>query len=288
MKISLICPVWNAPRELFLACLDSVMNLDGATEENFEAIFIDDGSTDGSAKILDAAAERCPYMRVEHQKNKGNCVARNEGIKMATGDYIALLDCDDYLYQDFLKNALSTVKTGKNVYQFNIFKRYEKDNPDLYPIFPHCHGDNAFPNFSSSTWVYAWAKLIKRSFLLERQIWFPVPGIDVPRMYVGSLRNYVRGEDNYFCALLSAEAEITHMVIWFGVVHVQRATSLGKRGTTVVDRGNLELYLMYRALWNEGKRRENEAIMSFAHKCMVLHWGLADKSRCPKGWELQV
>ena len=285
MKISLICPVWNTPRALFKACLDSVVHLEGATEENFEAVFIDDGSTDGSAAILDAAAKNCPYMKVEHQKNAGNCVARNKGIQMAAGDYIAFLDCDDYLYKDFLANALETVKSGLDVYQFNIYKRYEKDNPTLYPIFPHCHGDFIFPLTPSMTWVFAWAKLIKRSFLLEHNVSFPVPGVDVPRMYKGAFRNYVRGEDNYFCALLSAEAIMTKMETWFGVVHVQRQSSLGKSTKTEEDNGYLGLYLVYRALWDVAGKRNNDALREFAVQGMKLHWGLADKGRCPKGWE---
>lgn len=286
MKISLICPVWNTPRELFHACLDSVANLAGATEENFEAIFIDDGSSDGSYAILDAAAKRCPYMKVVHQKNSGNCVARNRGIKMATGDYIAFLDCDDYLCEDFLTNALRTIESGKDVYQFNIYKRYEKDNPTLYPIHPHCNGDYVFPKFLSMTWVYAWSRLIKRSFLLEHNVWFPVPGIDVPRMYYGKLRNYVRGEDNYFCALLASEAEITKLEIWYGVVHIQREASLGKRSVTATDSGYLGLYIMYRALWNEAIKRGNAALIQFAAKGMAQHWALAEnKERCPGGWE---
>lgn len=288
MKISLICPVWNTPRELFRACLNSVIHLEGATEENFEAVFIDDGSTDGSAAVLDAAAEKCSYMKVSHQKNKGNCVTRNEGIRMATGDYIAFLDCDDYLYKDFLWNALETVETGRDVYQFNIYKRYEKDNPTLYPIFPHCHGDYVFPVSQSVTWVYAWAKLIRRSFLLEHDVWFPVPGVDIPRMYKGKFRNYVRGEDNYFCALLSAEAVVTKMETWFGVVHVQRMSSLGKSTKTDADNGYLGLYLVYRALWEEARKRNNEALREFAEIGMKQHWGLADKSRCPAGWEPPV
>lgn len=288
MKISLVCPVWNTPRALFKACLDSVIHLEGATEENFEAIFIDDGSSDGSAALLDEAANGCPYMRVFHQKNKGNCVTRNEGIRMATGDYIAFLDCDDHLYKDFLWNALETVETGRDVYQFNIYKRYEKDNPTLYPIFPHCHGDYVFPVSQSVTWVYVWAKLIRRSFLLEHDVWFPVPGVDIPRMYKGKFRNYVRGEDNYFCALLSAEAVVTKMEIWFGVVHVQRMSSLGKSTKTDADNGYLGLYLVYRALWEEARKRNNEALREFAEIGMKQHWGLADKSRCPAGWEPPV
>lgn len=285
MKISLICPVWNTPRELFRACLDSVVNLDGATEENFEAIFIDDGSSDGSAALLDAAANGCPYMKVIHQKNKGNCVSRNTGIEMATGDYVAFLDCDDYLYSGFLENALRSVASGRDVYQFNIYKRYEKDNPTLYPIFPHCHGDYVFPLSPSQTWVYAWAKLIKRSFLLEHNIRFPVPGEDVPRIYKGAYRNYVRGEDNYFCALLSAEAMVTKLETWYGVVHVQRMSSLGKSTKNDSDNGYLGLYLVYRALWDVAGDKGNDALREFAELGMKQHWGLSDKSRCPKGWE---
>lgn len=285
MKISLICPVWNTPKALFKDCLNSVVNLEGATEENFEAIFIDDGSTDGSAGILDAAAKNCPYMKVLHQKNKGNCVSRNTGIEMATGDYVAFLDCDDYLYEGFLGNALKAVESGRDVYQFNVYKRYERDNPQLYPIFPHCNGDFLFPITPSMTWVFAWAKLIKRSFLLEHKVRFPVPGVDIPRMYRGTYRNYVRGEDNYFCALLAAEAMVTKMETWYGVVHIHRWTSLGKRTKTEEDNGYLGLYLVYRALWDEAGKRNDDALLKFAEEGMRLHWGLADKARCPKGWE---
>lgn len=288
MKISLICPVWNTPRELFRACLDSVMHLQGATEDNFEAIFIDDGSSDGSGKVLDAAAEDCPYMKVIHQKNAGNCEARNTGIEMATGDYIAFLDCDDYLYDGFLTNALRSVVSGRDVYQFNVYKRYEKDNPTLYPIFPHCNGDFVFPLTPSQTWVYAWAKLIKRSFLLEHNVRFPIPGVDIPRMYRGAYRNYVRGEDNYFCALLSAEAMVTKLETWYGVVHVQRNSSLGKKTKTEADNGYLGLYLVYRALWDVANDRRNDALREFTELGMRQHWGLADKTRCPSGWELPI
>lgn len=285
MKISLICPVWNTPRGLFRDCIDSVVNLDGATEENFEAIFIDDGSSDGSKWVLDKAVAKCPWIRVIHQKNKGNCATRNLGMDMATGDYVAFLDCDDYLFPGFLLSAIEAVKTGHDVYQFNIYKRYEKDNPTLYPVFPHCNGDCVFPDMPSQTWVYAWAKLIKRSFLVEKGIRFPEPDADVPRIYKGTLRNYVRGEDNFFCALVCAEAPVVKMVTWYGVVHIQRKTSLGKRTATGTDGGRLGLYLAYRALWNEAVKRENRSLVAFAEKGMALHWDLANQASCPEGWK---
>lgn len=285
MKISLICPVWNTPNKLFKDCLDSVLHLYGATEENFEAIFVDDGSTDGSAGKLDAAANGCPYVKVVHQENAGNSAARNAGIRMATGDYIAFLDCDDCLCSDFLANALRTVETGRDVYQFNIYKRYEKDNPELYPIMPHEEGEFFFPFTPSMTWVYAWAKLIRRSFLLEHDVWFPLPDVDVPRIYDGDYRNYIRGEDNYFCAILSSEAIMTKLESWYGVVHIQRGSSLGAKMKPVYDNGYLGLYLVYRALWDVATKRNDEPLLRFSEKGMSIHWGKAAQSRCPKGWE---
>lgn len=285
MKISLICPVWNTPAELFKACLDSVVNLEGAREENFEAVFVDDGSTDGSALMLDAAARRCPYIKVVHQENAGNSAARNAGIRIATGNYIAFLDCDDYLCGTFLADALRTVESGRDVYQFNVYKRYEKDNPELYPILPHADGEFLFPISPSVTWVYAWAKLVRRSFLLEHDIRFPLPGVDVPSIYDGDYRNYVRGEDNYFCALLSSEAMVTKLEPWYGVVHVRRGTSLGMKTKPIHDdNGCLGLYLVYRALWDVARRRNDEPLLKFSEKGMELHLEKADKGRCPEGW----
>lgn len=286
MKISLICPVWNTPRKLFRACLGSVMNLEGATTDNFEAIFIDDGSTDGSGRLLDGAVEKCPWMRVIHQPNRGNCVARNMGIMHSTGDYVAFLDCDDYLYPGFLQNALRTVSSGKDVYQFNIYKKREKDDPTLYPMWPHSYGDCAFPPTESPTWVYAWAKLIRRGFLIGHDVRFPDPK-DVPSLYRGELRNYVRGEDNYFCARLLYEAGRAHLVPWFGVVHVIRQSSLGRRVVSSEDNGMLGLYLVYRALYNEADTKGDTPLARYAMDMMRLYWGLADKSRCPDGWKLE-
>lgn len=289
MKLSLICPVWNTPRALFRACLASVVNLPGATSENFEAIFIDDGSTDGSGKMLDAAAEDCQYMRVVHQKNRGNGAARNLGIEMATGDYIAFLDCDDALLPNYLGDALQTIRTGHyDIYHFNFFKKREKDDPMLYPMFPHSYGDNNFPGFQTQTWVYAWAKLIRRGLIVENGIRFPEPKRDVPRLYSGPYRNYVRGEDNYFCAMLLSRAGFEHLVPWFGVVHVIRTSSLGQRTKGKDVNGDLGLYLTHRALRDEAVRRGDGALEEFAQKTMRTYWGLCDPNEravCPVGYE---
>ena len=92
--VSVIVPVYNV--EAYLReCLDSVV---GQTLEfdRIELIAIDDGSTDGSGRMLDAYAARCA-MTVRHEPNSGGAGRpRNVGLDLATGQYVFFLDADDY------------------------------------------------------------------------------------------------------------------------------------------------------------------------------------------------
>ena len=90
--VSVIIPCYNM--ELYVeACLDSLC---GQTLGNIEAICIDDGSTDNTGVILDRYQERDARVRVFHQPNRGVAAARNKGLEVATGQFIAFLDPDDF------------------------------------------------------------------------------------------------------------------------------------------------------------------------------------------------
>lgn len=85
MKISIVIPIYNT-KEYLRECFDSIIN---QTYKNLEIILIDDGSTDGSSEICDNYAQKDSRIVVVHKKNEGVAVARNTGIGIATGDYIA-------------------------------------------------------------------------------------------------------------------------------------------------------------------------------------------------------
>ena len=95
--ISIIVPVYNVEKYL-RECLDSISQLKAVT---WEAILVDDGSTDTSGQICDEYATQDSRFRVIHQKNAGVSAARNAGLDAAKGKWIWFVDSDDSINPDF-------------------------------------------------------------------------------------------------------------------------------------------------------------------------------------------
>lgn len=104
-KISIIVPIYNVEKYL-RRCLDSIR---AQTFTDFECICIDDGSPDGSGRILDEYAELDGRFRVIHQENAGVSAARNVGLDAARGEWIAFCDSDDWIEADYMKTMYETV-----------------------------------------------------------------------------------------------------------------------------------------------------------------------------------
>ena len=103
MKYSTIMPVYNASKNLRRS-IESIIN---QTYHNWELIIIDDGSLDDSYDICMEYASKDSRITLIHQENHGPGYARNEGIKLAKGDYITFLDADDYYSNDFYESLLN-------------------------------------------------------------------------------------------------------------------------------------------------------------------------------------
>jgi len=105
IKISVLIPVYNV--EIYLRqCLESVI---GQTYANLEIICIDDGSTDGSGIILDEYAQQDARIRVLHKKNTGYGHSMNLALEMAEGDYIGIVESDDYISADMYEKMADVV-----------------------------------------------------------------------------------------------------------------------------------------------------------------------------------
>ena len=93
VKVSVILPVYNVS-EYLRQCMDSIV---GQTLKDIEIICVDDGSTDDSLEILKEYEAKDKRVKVIEQKNAGAGAARNNGLAIATGEYLSFLDSDDIL-----------------------------------------------------------------------------------------------------------------------------------------------------------------------------------------------
>lgn len=103
-KISVIIPIYNVEPYL-RQCLDSVVN---QTYKNLEILLIDDGSPDHCGMICDEYAEKDPRINVFHKQNQGVHSAWNDGLKLASGEWVAFVDSDDWLDTDYFERLLKT------------------------------------------------------------------------------------------------------------------------------------------------------------------------------------
>lgn len=104
-KISVIIPVYNCGRYLRCA-LDSVIV---QTYKNIEIIIVNDGSTDDSQQICAEYEKKYENIKCYYQSNKGVTAARKYGIENASGDYIAFMDADDWMDDDFFERLISEI-----------------------------------------------------------------------------------------------------------------------------------------------------------------------------------
>lgn len=112
MKISIIIPLYNKEHYIKRTLLSVISQ----THQDWEAIVIDDGSTDGSADVVQTIKD--PRIRFLQQENHGVSYTRNRAIKLSVGDFVAFLDADDEWMEDYLDKMIELSLTYPNYYVF--------------------------------------------------------------------------------------------------------------------------------------------------------------------------
>ena len=130
--LSVIVPVYNV--EAYLPrCVDSIL---AQTYSNLEVILVDDGAKDKSGAICDDYAARDSRVKVIHKENGGLSSARNAGLDVAKGDYIAFVDSDDWVkeeaYDAIMNKLRELVKSGQMIDMFISNFVYEKEGGNNY------------------------------------------------------------------------------------------------------------------------------------------------------------
>lgn len=105
--VSLILPIFNIKFEYLKKCLSSLLN---QTYENLEIILVDDGSTNNVSSLCQKYIRIDQRIRLIRQQNQGAAVARNTGLKAATGKYICFIDPDDWISVDYVFKLLKGIK----------------------------------------------------------------------------------------------------------------------------------------------------------------------------------
>lgn len=103
--VSVIIPIYNVEKYLN-RCIESVMN---QTYKNLEIVLVDDGSPDQCGNICDTWASKDSRIKVIHKKNGGLSDARNAGMDIAIGEFIAFIDSDDIVHPLFIQYLLETM-----------------------------------------------------------------------------------------------------------------------------------------------------------------------------------
>lgn len=172
--ISVIVPVYNTKNEL-ARCLKSIVN---QTYSDLEIICIDDGSTDGSGQIIDEFAVQDKRIKAIHRINGGESSARNIGLKMSTGQYIAFCDCDDWLEPEMYE-VLAEILEKENVdiaasSWYKDFSTHSHEIINELPVKEDVFGREDLLKYlyirdSYRGFAYIWDKLYTREVLCDKK-----------------------------------------------------------------------------------------------------------------------
>jgi len=185
ISVSIILPIYNMEKYLEIS-LETIIH---QSLKNIETICINDGSNDNSLSIIEKYKKKDSRIVLLNQENSGSGIARNKGINIAKGEYIAFLDPDDKLYSneslaDLYFNAVSenTDMAGGN-FEF-ICDNYEtisKEEKDILKeeknykkstnILFEKNQVGTTDNYQSSSWF--WRFIYKRDFIIDNNIKFP-------------------------------------------------------------------------------------------------------------------
>ncbi len=198
MRFSIIVPVYKV-EEYLERCVRSILC---QTYRDFQLVLVDDGSPDSCGTMCDAFAQQDERITVLHIPNGGVSAARNRGIAVALGDYIAFVDADDYIAYDFLEQAERILRTDPDAdliqFAWRDFPDGQKPDESSMPaeapvLWEKEEALRAFLGFR----VFAhapWSKIVRKELL--KDLAFPVgvrvgEDLEVSYQLLGRAKNIV-------------------------------------------------------------------------------------------------
>lgn len=227
VSVSVIVPVYNAEKYLS-QCVDSIL---AQTLRDIEVILVDDGSTDSSPAMCDAYAEKDSRVKVIHKVNGRAASARNAGMKIAQGEYIAFVDSDDWISPDMYEQMLASGADvclcdyvrfqGEQKFSFtqpNIREGFYDKSQIRKEVYPHLVMDGIeFPITISN-----WAMLIRRKVITENHLSYREDILiseDAPFgsevLYCANSFAYLKGQQFYHYRITEGSASKSYKPWWW-------------------------------------------------------------------------
>lgn len=226
-KVSVIIPVYNTEKYL-QECVGSVLS---QTLSDLELILVDDGSTDSSPTLCDHYVAQDARVKVIHKTNGRAASARNAGLRIATGEYVAFVDSDDWILPDMYEKML---QTGADVTlcdyvrfqnerefpftQTNVAAGFYDKAQIREKIYPHLVMDGIEYPITISNW----AMLIKRDIITRNRLSYREDILiseDAPFgsevLYCADSFAYLKGERFYHYRMTEGSASKTYKPWWW-------------------------------------------------------------------------
>lgn len=220
-KITLVIPFYNSAKYI-KKCIKS---LKSQAFTDFKAIFVSDGPTDNSEEIVSALVKNDPRFVMIHNLGKGLSDARNTGIEFAHGKYIAFIDSDDYVHEDYLEKLYTVMNLDDSdlcLLKFSVVDSTGASTTSK--IVPSMFPDNWVTNkvamkllMQDKVRHYAWSMMIHTEILKRNDIKFP------------SGRNYEDLATTYKIFAAAKKVSFVHDNVYCYVQHASSITHLYKK-----------------------------------------------------------
>lgn len=198
MRFSIIVPVYNV-EDYLDTCLKSIL---AQSFTDYEVIVVNDGSTDSSKKICEYYTHKYSHIKLIDKINGGLSDARNYGINNANGEYLIFLDSDDFWNYDFALEEINRIINRNKEIDLIIFGHTQFDDGEVniketvFPTLQIKGGEfEADLDYLIEKKIYkaaAWDKVVKKSILVNNQIYFPINKIHEDVAWCFDIIPYIR------------------------------------------------------------------------------------------------
>ena len=167
IQLSVIIPVYNT-QEYLERCVNGVI---ANKSINMEIILVDDGSTDASPSLCDNYSSNYHFIKAVHISNSGPATAKNRGLEIARGEYVAMIDSDDEPKHDMFERMINAAKKNDaDIVCCNYLERYDNGSTRTFnytnetTVLDHYHGVEHFL-MKKKIYTQCWTKIYRRRML---------------------------------------------------------------------------------------------------------------------------